>query len=74
VARWGPRRAPPFAARVFRYRAVGVDKPAELERAELLHMLLTTYPGYTLSTLLAEDAELLRLMALLDPDLGKAED
>ena len=37
-------------------------------------MLLATYPGYTLSTLLAEDAELLRLMALLDPDLGKAED
>ncbi|HLC29011.1 MAG TPA: hypothetical protein VJL07_06150 [Dehalococcoidia bacterium] len=45
-----------------------------MERAETLHALLTIYPGYTLSTLLAEDAELLRLMALLDPDLGKAED
>jgi len=37
-------------------------------------MLLTTYSGYTLSTLLTEDAELLRLMAFLDLDLGKAED
>ena len=32
------------------------------------------YPGYTLSTLLAEDAhELFMLRGLLDPDLGKAD-
>lgn len=38
-------------------------------------MLLKEYPGYTLSTLLAEDAhELLLMRSLLDPDLGKADD
>jgi len=38
-------------------------------------MLLRRYPGYTLSTLLEEDAhELMQLLALLDPDLGKADD
>lgn len=35
--------------------------------------ILRRYPGYTLSTLLAEDAhELMLLRELLDPDLGKA--
>lgn len=44
-----------------------------MSRAELLHALLQKYPGYTLSTLLAEDAhELLMLEELLDPNLGNA--
>ena len=41
--------------------------------AETLDYLLRTYPGYTLSTLMAEDVALLRLVATLDPDLGKAD-
>lgn len=33
------------------------------------------YPGYTLSTVLAEDAhDLYQHMALLDPDIGKVTD
>lgn len=37
--------------------------------------MLTTFPGYTLSSLLDEDAyELMQLRALLDPDIGKAKD
>lgn len=36
--------------------------------------LLRIYPGYTLSSLLAEDAhDLFQMRALLDPDLGKAD-
>lgn len=42
--------------------------------AETLDALLRRYPGYTLSSLLAEDVALLRLIATLDPDLGKATD
>ena len=42
--------------------------------AETIDYLLRTYPGYTLATLLAEDVALLRLMAILDPDIGKADD
>lgn len=43
--------------------------------AEFVHEVLTTYPGYTLSTLLAEDAgDLFLLRSLLNPDLGKATD
>jgi len=41
----------------------------------LLDTLLRRYPGYTLSTLLAEDAHgLMQMMALLHPDLGNAPD
>jgi hypothetical protein len=75
---WGPRRAPPFAASVFRFNSVGragLTKPPELARAQTLDAILRRYPGYTLTTLLAEDArELMQMMALLDPDLGKADD
>jgi hypothetical protein len=36
--------------------------------------MLTRYRGYTLSSLLAEDAHaLMQMRDLLDPDLGKAE-
>lgn len=70
----GPRSAPPFAAAAFRYRAVGVGKPVALDRAEMYDALLRIYPGYTLSSLLAEDAhDLFQMRALLDPDLGKAD-
>lgn len=38
-----------------------------------LDYVLRRYPGYTLGTLLAEDAhELKMLIALTNPDLGKA--
>ena len=71
--------AGPFASKARKWRAVkgapGVEKPPELSRAELLHALLREYPGYTLSTLLREDAHaLLQMRALIDPDLGNAED
>ncbi len=37
--------------------------------------VLRRWPGYTLGSLLAEDARLLlQTIALLDEDLGKAED
>ena len=37
-------------------------------------MVLRRWPGYTLSSLLAEDAHLLmQTLDLLDPDLGKAD-
>ena len=79
----GRRGARPFAGDVFRWRAVpgGIDhatglpvrKPPALSRAEQLHRLLKEYPGYTLRTLLEEDAhELLMLVNLLNPDLGTA--
>ena len=79
----GRRGAGPFAGDVFRWRAVpgGIDhatgrpirKPGALARAEQLDHLLRSYPGYTLRTLLEEDAhELLMLVNLLNPDLGTA--
>ena len=75
--------AAPFAGRVFRYRAApgAVDRdtgrrvgpPPDLVKAQTLDYILTRYPGYTLRTLLEEDAhELLMMLNLLDPDLGKA--
>lgn len=68
----------PFAADVFRWRAVagaeGVEKPTALDRAEFFDEVLKTYPGYTLDTLASADAyRLLQHRALLDDDLGKAE-
>lgn len=43
-----------------------------MERAEFLDYVLRRYPGYTLRTLLAEDAhELKMLIALTDPKLGE---
>ena len=75
--------AGPFASRVFRYRAApgALDRttgrrlapPVELAVAQTLDSILKEYPGYTLRTLLEEDAhELLMMRRLLDPDLGKA--
>jgi hypothetical protein len=46
-----------------------------LTRARWLDSVLRRYPGYTLSTLLSEDAHgLMQMLGLLDPDLGKADD
>jgi hypothetical protein len=46
-----------------------VTKPPELIRAEDIDHILHRYPGYTLSTLLREDAgELLGLLALVHED------
>ena len=39
-----------------------VEKPAELRRAEFLLKALERFGGYTLSTLLAEDASLIGLL------------
>ena len=77
--RWGPRRAPPFAAAVFRWRAVGgaagIRKPIELSHAEFVDHVLTRWPGYTIESLMREDAYvLMQMLDLLSPDLGKAED
>lgn len=37
--------------------------------------VLRRWPGYTLSTLMDEDAQLLhQTLGLLDPDLGKADE
>ena len=72
----GARRAPPFAAAVFRWRTVGGpdDKPVELARAQFHDAVLKRYPGYTLSSLRAEDAHSIhQLIGLMDDDLGKAE-
>ena len=45
----------------------------ERARDERVDGLLQRYPGYTLSTLLAEDAfALMQHVAILDPDIGKA--
>ena len=71
----GGLRAAPFASQVFRWRAVGGDKPFGLTEAETIDGILGRYSGYTLTTLLAEDAHgLLQIRALLDDDLGKADD
>ena len=78
-----PQGTGPFAGRVFRYRAApgALDRttgrrlspPIELAVAQTLDSILTRYPGYTLRTLLEEDAhDLLMMRNLLDPDLGKA--
>lgn len=41
----------------------------------MLDSILRMYPGYTLGTLLAEDAhELMTMRDLIDPDCGKADD
>ena len=73
--RGGPPRAPPFAADVFRWRAVGGLKPSELDRAEWLDLILRTYPGYTLFSLLAEDAhEVMVMLDLLSDDCGKVSE
>ena len=74
MARRGPQRATPFGSAVFRWRAVGGDKPEGLTKAEIVLRLLRTYPGYTLDTLDRDGLALLQLEAALDPDLGKAED
>ena len=57
---------PPTVA-VQQYLHTGVGpKPSVLARAELLDGILRVYPGYTLQTLLDEDAhELLRLRRII---------
>jgi hypothetical protein len=79
VAPRGGATASPFVSAVWRHRqigeAAGEDAPVELFYAQLYDALLRIYPGYTLTTLKAEDAhELLTMRALLHPDLGKATD
>lgn len=80
-----PRGAVPFAGRVFRFHAVNggrdprtgerVGPPPQFIRAHTLDTILKEYPGYTLRTLLEEDAyELLQIQAILDPDVGKVRD
>jgi hypothetical protein len=63
----------PFGSKLIRWRAVGggtasdgttVGKPPELAQAELILGILERFPGYTLSTLYEEDAELLRLLKI----------
>ena len=50
-----------------------IEEPPELRRARILDEILRRYPGYTLSSLLAEDAyTLMQHLALIRPDLGKA--
>lgn len=41
-----------------------MQRPAELERAELIDGILQRYGGYTYSTLMEEDAEVLRVVAI----------
>ncbi len=48
------------------------DKPAELAWAEAVIGLAERF-GVLPSAVLAEDASLLRMLRLLDDDLGKAE-
>ena len=74
----GGGTARPFAAAVFKWRAVagaaGVEKPPELTYAEVADEILRRWPGYTLSSLYAEDAhELFLTRALLDESLGAEE-
>lgn len=41
-----------------------MTKPRELQDAETVLSLLERFPGYTLSTLMEEDSELIRLVAI----------
>lgn len=50
-----------------------VDKPGELTWAETVVSLAERF-GVLPSAVLAEDAEILRMLNLLDPDCGKAEE
>jgi len=50
-----------------------VDKPAELTWAETVIGLCERF-GQLPSAVLAEDADLLRMLNLMDPDCGKAEE
>jgi hypothetical protein len=68
-----PAGARPFGAELARWRAVpgGVDSdghplraPGELTRAQTLLGILRQFPGYTLRTLLAEDADLFHLIEI----------
>jgi hypothetical protein len=72
----GADRPAPFAGEVFRWRAVPEGpKPAALAEAEFRDAILTRYPGYTLGSLLREDAHLLHQhFGLLDPHLGEARE
>ena len=49
-----------------------VTEPAELRRARFILGVLRTYPGYTLASLYAEDAELMQLLAI--EERGRVED
>lgn len=51
----------------------GLEQPVELEWAERLVRIARMF-GVLPSAVLREDAELLRMLELLDPDCGKAED
>lgn len=50
-----------------------MDKPAELTWAETVIALCERF-GQLPSAVLAEDADLLRMLNLMDPDCGKAEE
>ena len=76
MGREGGRRCSPFAAAVFKHRTVpsAVEPPEELVRAQLIDSVLQRWPGYTIRTLMEEDAhELYQTLTLLNPDLGKAD-
>ena len=64
--------ARPFATAVLRHRNGLGPKPPELDWAERVIALSERFHALP-SAVLGEDSEMLRMLALLNPDCGKAD-